>query len=359
MRFFNFARFRRKKGRGCEAVVDDVRPCIPSTIVKVDAVLFDTEMDTAEIFYYEKQYVEALNGAIREHKSELDGWLEERGRRLVYLPDWNKELAADIRYICPYVPLSDRYEPVSYQALLDFLHIDDDIDGPSLIRFHGESEGKFIFSVTPVGTHDYDGLVLALTAANRLSFVPRLMYMRAERPTADDMFDEDVKRIGLEIRDRVRQLKSKGLSAVVIRSLFGQIEENPSHLKVDSQYRLFLTDYGDREIRMSPVHKAVFLLFLKHPEGIFFKDLASYRDELGAIYSRITGREDPDAVEDTLDRLTDPYDNSINEKCARIKNAFVSEFSEEIAWWYYIDGKRGERKLIRLPRDLVVWESGE
>lgn len=32
-----------------------------------------------------------------------------------------------------------------------------------------------------------------------------------------------------------------------------------------------------------------------------------------------------------VDNLTDPYDNSINEKCARIRMAFVSSFSDELA----------------------------
>ena len=61
-------------------------------------------------------------------------------------------------------------------------------------------------------------------------------------------------------------------------------------------------------------------------------------------------------VTDSINKLTDPYDNSINEKCARIKNAFVSEFREEVAQWYFIDGNRGEKKTIKLPRELVTWE---
>lgn len=55
-----------------------------------------------------------------------------------------------------------------------------------------------------------------------------------------------------------------------------------------------------------------------------------------------------------VDNLTDPYDNSINEKCARIRMAFVSSFSDELAGWYYIDGRKGDRKCIRLPRELVI-----
>lgn len=51
-----------------------------------------------------------------------------------------------------------------------------------------------------------------------------------------------------------------------------------------------------------------------------------------------------------------PLNNSINEKCARIRGAFVGEFDNYMAKYYYIDGQRGEAKKITLPRDLVVWE---
>ena len=43
------------------------------------------------------------------------------------------------------------------------------------------------------------------------------------------------------------------------------------------------------EITMEPLIKAVFLLFLKHPEGIMFKELPEYRRELAEIYGRIKG----------------------------------------------------------------------
>ena len=48
--------------------------------------------------------------------------------------------------------------------------------------------------------------------------------------------------------------------------------------------------------------------------------------------------------------------NSINEKCARIRGAFISQFDESLAKHYYINGKRGEVKKIALPHDLVIWE---
>lgn len=45
-----------------------------------------------------------------------------------------------------------------------------------------------------------------------------------------------------------------------------------------------------------------------------------------------------------------------SEWSARIRGAFVGEFDDYMAKYYYIDGKRGEVKKIALPRDLVIWE---
>ena len=45
-----------------------------------------------------------------------------------------------------------------------------------------------------------------------------------------------------------------------------------SRLVITDDYRFVLVDY-DREVELQPVHKAVYLLFLAHPEGIEFKRL--------------------------------------------------------------------------------------
>ena len=107
---------------------------------------------------------------------------------------------------------------------------------------------------------------------------------------------------------------------------------------------------------MEPLVKAVYLLFLKHPEGIMFKCLPDYRKELTEIYVKLKPYGLSDRVVQSIEDVTNPLLNSINEKCARIRGAFVGQFDNHLAKHYYIDGNRGEVKKIALPRDLVVWE---
>jgi hypothetical protein len=53
--------------------------------------------------------------------------------------------------------------------------------------------------------------------------------------------------------------------------------------------------------------------------------------------------------------VTNPLSNSINEKCARIRGAFVSQMDNMLAKYYYIDGVRAKPKSIKLNRKLVKY----
>ena len=136
------------------------------------------------------------------------------------------------------------------------------------------------------------------------------------------------------------------------------ISEQPmlSRLVITKDNRIVLPDYQNMEIKMEPIVKAVYLLFLKHPEGIAFKCLPDYREELAEIYNKLRPMGLSDRALQSIEDVTNPLLNSINEKCARIRGAFLGEFDDYMAKYYYIEGKRGEAKKITLPRDLVVWE---
>ena len=73
-----------------------------------------------------------------------------------------------------------------------------------------------------------------------------------------------------------------------------------SRLLITKDYRLLLLDNGQQEVILQPVHKAVYLLFLNHPEGIEFKRLRDYRDELMHYYRLVAPRSmDIEQIEET------------------------------------------------------------
>ena len=157
-----------------------------------------------------------------------------------------------------------------------------------------------------------------------------------------------------EVKERVQQLKDYGMSeSEILSHLHGDQSLIP--LIISRNYRLFLGDER-KEVQLEPLVKSLYLLFLRHPEGIIFKDLPDYRQELAAIYNKVRPWGLTDRALRSIEDVTNPMLNSINEKCARIKKVFVAMIDNSIADQYYIKGSRGEAKKITLPHDLVVWE---
>lgn len=157
-----------------------------------------------------------------------------------------------------------------------------------------------------------------------------------------------------EIRERIDKLRELGVDELVLRKLLER-EDTLSRLIVTPDYRILLPDYHDMEIEMTPLPKAVYLLFLRHEEGIAFKFLSDYEAELKDIYLRLTDRVQNDVIDKSIQAICDPTQNAINEKCARIREAFVTKFDERLAQHYFVTGRRGEPKRIALQRSLVTW----
>lgn len=157
-----------------------------------------------------------------------------------------------------------------------------------------------------------------------------------------------------EMQEKVRMLKAYGMTEEEIISRLFCCHPLPK-LMISRNYRIFLGDERV-EVHMEPLVKSVYLLFLKHPEGINFKDMPDYREELARIYDRVRPWGLTDRAMQSIEDVTNPLLNSINEKCARIRKVFASMLDRSIAEQYYIKGERGRVKKISLPRELVVWE---
>lgn len=157
-----------------------------------------------------------------------------------------------------------------------------------------------------------------------------------------------------EAKEAIDRLLLSGFSAEVIK---GWLEPKVklSRIRITKRFKIILVDY-DMEVKMGPLPKTVFLFFLRHPEGLRFVDLQDYRQEIYDIYSRLAVSDDLDKIKRSVDLLTNPFDNSINEKCTMIKYAFQKVVKDDIASNYYVSGKQGHTMKIPLDRTLVEWE---
>lgn len=167
--------------------------------------------------------------------------------------------------------------------------------------------------------------------------------------------DEELKQLLEELKYKMLRLKEYGINEKDIFSTLHTEDHPLPKLIISRNFNIFLGDEG-KEVHMEPLVKAVYLLFLRHPEGLNFKDLPDYREELTRIYDKIRPWGLSDRALQSIEDVTNPMLNSINEKCARIRKAFVTALESSVAEYYYIKGTRGQAKRIALPPELILWE---
>lgn len=179
-----------------------------------------------------------------------------------------------------------------------------------------------------------------------------------------------------ELKTLVSQLQAEGRKDLLLKAIGVPLLEELrieaakgklSRLVITKDYRFLLADY-DKEVELQPVHKAVYLLFLAHPEGIEFKRLADYREELTHYYLATAKLMDKEKIFEGVDHLVNPLDNAINEKCSRIKKVLLDMMDEYTASYYIISSHTQRQvagssriwyqrlKVITLPRELIVYE---
>lgn len=192
------------------------------------------------------------------------------------------------------------------------------------------------------------------------------------------MMERTPDEIAVELASSVKELVAAGRKDLLLRAIGAPLLEELrieaaraklSRLLITKDYRFFLLDLGNREVELQPVHKAVYLLFLAHPEGIEFKRLGDYREELTCYYMATAKMMDKEKIIEGVGHLVNPLDNAINEKCSRIKKVFLEMMDEYMASYYIISGHTQKHiagssriwyerlKVIKLPRELVVNEA--
>ena len=186
--------------------------------------------------------------------------------------------------------------------------------------------------------------------------------------------------VAQELARLVVELRAMGRNDLLLRAVSVPVLEDLrieaararlSRLLITEDYRFILVDYHQKEVELQPVHKAVYLLFLAHPEGIEFKRLSDYRQELLNYYMATARSLDKDKIEEGVDHLVNPLDNAINEKCSRIKKTFLEMMDEYTASYYFISSHTQRHvagstriwyerlKVITLPRHLVRFQVSE
>ena len=126
------------------------------------------------------------------------------------------------------------------------------------------------------------------------------------------MMERAPEEIAVELASSVKELVAAGRKDLLLRAIGAPLLEELrieaaraklSRLRITKDYRFLLVDFGNKEIELQPVHKAVYLLFLSHPEGIEFKRLNDYREELTHYYMATAKMMDKEKIKESVDHL--------------------------------------------------------
>ena len=339
-----------------------------------------------ELVYVASEEDKALTELFETHPEVLEGWGQMIGFQIVYLPLLMKKLKDKrvLQYRAPYLNDADLSDiAVGNDFMLQYLENPSDREKikHGFIRtenIHRGSDGKD--KVTnrfyPLSSTSGEPLADQLHRIGKQISIEKGKYDRylenksmeadvwgdvsSNEPPSDLGLDfqgeeESTDNLMEEVRERIAKLRQRGIAEYILEQLIHP-DNRLSRMVITKDMRILLPDYNNMEIKMEPLVKAVYLLFLKHPEGIAFKQLPDYREELTMIYNQLKPAGLTDRAIQSIEDVTNPMLNSINEKCARIRASFLCQFDDYMAKSYYIDGQRGESKKIALPRNLITWE---
>ena len=377
-----------KKG---EKIEKNRAPFMPDNSLQTDNIndnrvefKLEGKLAPKELIYVASEEDKELSDMFEADPEVFEGWGKMIGFQIVYLPLLMKRLADKnvLRYRAPYLSDTELANTtIGNNFLLQYLEHPSDrvLIKHGFIRtedIHRGSDGKdrAINRFYPLSSKSSESIADQLHKIAKQISVEKSQHEKlleskerswdewgeAIDEGADAHFNSQIDNENTddlieEVKIKIAMLRQRGISQYILEQLIHP-DDRLSRLVITKDFRLLLPDYNHMEIKMEPLTKAVYLLFLNHPEGIVFKDLPSYRNELAEIYGKLRPGGLTERASQSIEDVTNPLLNSINEKCARIRGAFVGQFDDHMARHYYIDGRRGEAKKISLPRELVVWE---
>ena len=195
-------------------------------------------------------------------------------------------------------------------------------------------------------------------------------YDDVERELALD-FEEgslrhEISKLREETEDKVRQINLMGHDSIFKYSLVRSCNEEAvfpnlfPNLYVRKNFSFLIHDVEEDIVidHRDAIHKTVYLLFLRHPEGIRQDEIAQYREEIVKIYEKFRPTyKDYQGKFDTLKKLIDNA-QALVERVSRINRTIKQTIGDEkIAAGYIIQNVGdGLRRITIANTNGVIWQ---
>ena len=136
---------------------------------------------------------------------------------------------------------------------------------------------------------------------------------------------------------------------------------SPLNVKTKNKKELVFTGYGVDPVDLAPLKMTVYLLFLRHPEGISLRYKEKYRDDLRRIYGMFSD-EDEEVRIKRVEELINREKPKISWNITKINEALIHELGKKTAEKYIIQREKGRTMggalkythFIRIDRKLVT-----
>lgn len=163
-----------------------------------------------------------------------------------------------------------------------------------------------------------------------------------------------------------RVSKDKNTSELYIESLKDRIEEVKNYiskisntLEILANGKIRIQEQGAVEFKIgSRKALALYILYIKHTEGVNRKDPSMYKDELTDIFKFFWGYTDKTKNEienlTTISEKRNPFDTEIS----KLRKAFYKQIGKSNAEKFMPHGKRGEAKRLDIDRITFTLPKG-
>ena len=385
-------------------------------IYMTDLDVLPVKMTTRHIIYMEKAYDEDLNFFIQSHYTEIRNHFKERNYEFCYFPRMTESELKDFvkeEYLPKGIlPLSSMAlkSTLMYDCQTTFDKEESLIPSPSLFFCTRDPKGD----LSPVAIYrrlsldmnsqwylknDFSNLLNDICSylagdpdmaydseeeAEGLYMDPEFLaslpepdfdnydYDAVERELALD-FEEgslryEISKLREETEKKVRQMNLMGHDSIFRYSLVRSCNEEAGFplLFVGKDFSFLIHDVEEDIVidLGDAIHKTVYLLFLRHPEGIRQNEIAQYREEIIEIYKKFKpsykgGGGGQKAVDNLISLEEEKmYSKPLIERISRINRIIKNTIgNEKIAEGYIIQNVGdGLRRITIANTNGVIWQ---
>lgn len=184
-----------------------------------------------------------------------------------------------------------------------------------------------------------------------------ITYAQAVSGISEVMLNDDVRQTNLQVAHRILQIIEEASQDGTIEIIFADDirryinllqQEGLSPLVIDSALQIRLPLY-ELILELPPLAKALYLLYVRHPEGLYRKQIADCKEELEALYAQTSQCADREKITRTINLLTDFSRKNLDKQMSLINRTFRRALGDK-AVHYLPSGGRSQLRQLDFTR---------